>query len=518
MPLTPDRTLWSLLGERADEQPDAVLVGGGAPVSYAEMRLRAGRVAAGLLELDVRRGDHVLVQAGNRVEHLELLLGLNAIGAVYCPVSPELRGASLRHAIDLVGPSVAVLDAPSAQRWAADAGGSPCPRLLLDAEESLSTGDTRYLDACSGVPSAVDAVHDPGLPAMVLMTSGTTGRSKGVVLSSRFALSVAAVNVRERAIGAADRLHTSYSFSHTNPHCFTFLPALVAGAGFSWSPRFSVSGFWSQLREAGATQFSLFTAPMQMLLQAEPTEADRSHGASVCFSIGTPRGRGQEFEDRFGVQIVEAYGMTECGAITFRPHGTGRLESAGRPVAEWEVRVADARGEPAGPGAVGEILARPRRPGLLMEGYLDDAAATLAAFRDLWFHTGDTGYFDADGELWYIGRGSDVIRYRGENVSALDVETTVRATGLVEDVAAVALDAELGEDDLLLVVVPARDALAPDQLYDALVEDLPRYCLPRHIRLVPQLPRTETGRVIKGVLREQGVTAETWTAPRRGPA
>ena len=512
MPTAPDHTLWSLLGLHADRDAEAVLLA--APegvVTREEMRLRAGQLAAGLVELGVRQADRVAVHAANRVEHLELLFALNAIGATYCPIHPDLRGSSLRHVVDLLEPAAAFVDADRADRWGPEAASGGFPRVLLDdgvpgPEGSIPFSGLR-LDA------EVREAQDPSAPALILMTSGTTGRSKGVLISSRFALSTAKVNVRKRAISSADRLHTAYSFCHTNPHCFTFFPALVAGASMSWSQRFSVSRFWSELRSAGVTQFSLFTAPMLMLLGSEPTEHDRTHGASVCLSIGTPRGRGMEFEDRFGVRLVEAYGMTECGAITFQPEWGRRIESAGKPVEEWDVRVVDASQETVMPGQVGEIVGRPLRRGMLMDGYFRDERATLETLTDLWFHTNDLGYFDEDGYLWYVGRAKDVIRYRGENISAADVEETVRATKLVEDVAAVALSSELGEDDLLLVVVPTQANLDPQALYAALARDLPRYCLPRHIRFVPELPRTMTGRVVKDALRTQGVTADTWTQP-----
>lgn len=507
------QTLWSMLSARVKEDKDAVfLVGAHGLMTRGELMSQASRLAAGLATLGVRPGDRVAVHAANRVEQIELLFALNAIGGIYCPLHPDLRGGSLKHVVELLGPTTVFVDQERSSRWNADLIGGRVQRVLLDGALPGQLSHLGYSDLLTDEGLGENAwTGDAEAPALILMTSGTTGRSKGVLMSSQFALSVGHINVRSRGITPSDRLHTAYSFCHTNPHCFTLFPALVAGASMAWSEKFSASRFWTQIRDLGATQFSLFTAPMLILLGREETPDDTSHGASVCFSIGTARGRGREFEERFGIRIVEGYGMTECGAMTFQTADSRRLESVGKPVEEWEVRVVNEALEQLGPGMIGEIVGRPQRPGMLMSGYFRDASATLATYKDLWFHTNDSGYFDADGYLWYVGRANDVIRYRGENISAGDVEETVRATKLVSDVAAVALASDLGEDDLLLVVVESgQQTDNAGVLYDRLAQELPSFCLPRYIRFVHELPRTMTGRVMKEVLRRQGVTGDTW--------
>lgn len=513
-------TLWSQLSDLAEQDPGAVLLADTVrEYTRGDICARAGRLATGLSGLGVGPGDRVALHTANRVEQLETLFALNALGAVYSPLHPDLRGSSLRHTVTLLEPSLVIFDPARAGCWEAVVPSST-PQVLVGGMPSDGGLGIPFEDLLTDDgPAATAPAADPEAAALILMTSGTTGRSKGVVMSSRFARSVGEVNVRARQITAIDRLHSDYSFCHTNPHCFTLFPALAAGASMSWGERFSVSAFWSRVRDLGATQFSLFTATMLMLLNAEESEGDRSHGASVCFSVGTPRGRGLEFEERFGVRIIEAYGMSECGALTFQPVGARRLESAGKPVPEWDVRVVGPSQRSLAVGEVGEIVARPLQSGMLMNGYFRDDAATLRTYKDLWFHTGDSGYFDGDGYLWYVGRAGDVIRYRGENISATDVEETVRATSLVRDVAAVALASDLGEDELMLVVEPLRPDLPARELYDSLVPELPPFCLPRHIRVVDELPRNVTGRVLKHVLREQGTPTGTWSAPttRRTP-
>lgn len=514
-----DRTIWQQLLELVADDADAVLLRGPSQEhTRAQVHDRALAWAAALQRLGIGTGEHVLVHAGNRVEHVELLLASNLLGAVYSPVHPDLKGPLLRHAAELLSPAAVVVDEDRRPLWEAAGLAPNAMRLLLDGPVGIpATPGSHVANELLQAVRLEDVSHlhvpDPDRPALTVMTSGTTGPSKAVLMSSRFALGIGASNVRSRGITNRDRLHSDFSFCHTNAQCFTLFPALVAGAAMSWSERFSVSQFWDTLDQLGATQFSLFTAPMLMLLDRAPSPTDRRHRATTCFSVGTPRGRGKEFEQRFGVRLVEAYGMSECGALTFRAADHGPIESAGQPVPEWEVQVVDERLRPVPPHSPGRIVGRPRRPGLLMSGYLRDDAATLRTFQDLWYHTGDNGYFDADGNLWFLGRTGDVIRRRGENVSAHDVEETVRSTGLVRDAAAVGVPAALGEDDLLLVVELAQqDAVSADALYGALASELPRYCLPQYIRTVIELPRNTTGRVRKDVLRQEG-TAQAWTTP-----
>lgn len=500
-------TLYSLLAERASEDAHTVfLIDLSGETTRGAFIDRVDRLAGGLQQVGIGPRDRVTVQARNRREQLETLFALNRLGAVYAPLHPDLRGESLRHAVSMLDPAMCMVDAHAWEGITA---------LALDVRQIVLDGPAppgphvAYPDLLTaGAPAG--AVVQAQAPAMILMTSGTTGRSKGVVLSNRFVRSVAEVNRRCRRLGPEDRLHTCYSFCHTNPHCFTLAPALLAGGSMAWTERFSTSGFWHQVQTLGATQFSLFTSPMRMLLEQEPSDLDAKHGASICLAIGTPRGHGAEFEERFGVRLVEAYGMTECGAVSFQWDEARRLESAGKPVDEWDVRIMDPDGRLLDTGETGEIVGRPQAPGMLMDGYFRDPAATLRTYDDLWFHTGDRGYFDEDGFLWFAGRVKDVIRYRGENISAVDVEEAARATGLVRDAAAVGIESGLGEDELLLVAEADVGAEDPEALYESLAANLPRFSLPRHIRYVSTLPRTASGRVMKGQLRDEGAPAGTW--------
>jgi crotonobetaine/carnitine-CoA ligase len=250
---------------------------------------------------------------------------------------------------------------------------------------------------------------------------------------------------------------------------------------------------------------------MRMLLAAPATALDNTHGARTCFSVGTPAAAGKAFEERFGVNIVEGYGLTECGAITYQWSGARRLGSAGRPTPGWQVAIHDADGMSLPTGEIGEIVGRPDRRGLMMDGYVGRPQATLEVCKDLWFHTGDRGYLDDDGYLWFVDRQKDSIRRRGENISSYEIEEAIRQTGLCVDSAAFAVPSALGEDEVMVAVVP-KEALDPVDLVERLSTLLPGYALPSYVRTLDEMPRTPTGKIQKFKLRGDGVTNDTWSA------
>lgn len=496
-------TLWTLLRHRADTDGDAVLIRArDGDLTAAGLVARAVALSAGFAALGVVRGDTVAVLAENRREHFELVFALNRIGAVYAPVNPLYRGELVQNVLDTLRPAVIVIDAACrdlvgpyldrTDRWVA---------LDPQAAYGLPGRVVHYADLAAGGAPVPAAVTDHRKGTVVLFTSGTTGPSKGVAMSDRFCVEYATANALARGLGPGDVVYSCFAFCHASPIGYSLIPALVSGAGMAWAPRFSASGFWSDVSDLGVTQFAAFSATVLMLLAQPEADTDATHGATVCFAVGAPRG--EEFARRFGVRIVEGYGLSECGALAYD----------WVPVPGWTVAVVDADDEPLPAGATGEIVARPRRPGLLMDGYVGRPAETLGTYRNLWFHTGDSGYLDDAGRLHFVGRTKDAIRHRGENISAWEVERAVLATGLVHDCAAYPLpSAGLGEDDVAVAVV-AAPGFDPAELIAALVPRLPRYALPGFVRTMTDLPRTPTGKVRKHELRLAGRTPDIWQPP-----
>jgi crotonobetaine/carnitine-CoA ligase len=218
----------------------------------------------------------------------------------------------------------------------------------------------------------------------------------------------------------------------------------------------------------------------------------------------------RRIEERYGCRIVTMYGLTEAFPLAVWGIGDeGVPGSAGRTSRLFDVRIFDDHDAEVAPGEPGEIVCRPCAPQVMFKGYHHNPAATVAHWRNGWFHTGDLGRIDDNGFLFFVDRKKDAMRRRGENISSFEVEQSVLKHPGVVDVAAHAVPSEFGEDDVKIVVVCGR-AVTPQELYEHCLERMPRFAVPRYIEIVDDLPRNAVGRVLKYVLRERGVTANTW--------
>jgi carnitine-CoA ligase len=289
----------------------------------------------------------------------------------------------------------------------------------------------------------------------------------------------------------------------------------VLGATAALVERFSVRRFWAQVRRYRATVFDFLGATLTLLHKQSPAPDDVDNPARLGWGVPLPAWAG-EFERRFGVELVEVYGLSDAGIVLYnRPGEPRRPGSCGRPVEPFDVRVLDEDGFELPGGQVGEICVRPREPHVIMTGYLGMPDATAEAWRDLWFHTGDLALRDADGYFYFAGRTKDVIRRRGENIPALEIEDAVRRHSAVLDVAAFGVPSELTEEDVMVAVAvrPGHELNAPELLAHC-AELLPRHMVPRYVELTDTLPRTPTEKVEKHVLRARGVRESTFDSER----
>ena len=243
-----------------------------------------------------------------------------------------------------------------------------------------------------------------------------------------------------------------------------------------------------------------------------PSPAERLHVARTACVAPVPASIHRECEDRFGVMLLDGYGLTETTpAIAFTPYGAAREGSCGIPLANIEIRVAGSDGATLPPGGRGELLVQIHESHVIMNGYYKDPATTEAV-RGGWFHTGDRGWMDEDGYLFFVDRIKDVIRRRGENISAAEIEQAVLAIPAVQEAAAVGVpsDIEGGEDDVAVFVLPRTGAtVAPEDVIHACEARLAKFMVPRFVGIVDGFPRTETQRIRKFALREQGTEGRT---------
>ena len=218
-----------------------------------------------------------------------------------------------------------------------------------------------------------------------------------------------------------------------------------------------------------------------------------------------------EFNRKYNIVMRSGYGSTEGNVPCYLPRNSINFESCGQVIPGFEVRIADEFGVELNRGEIGEILIRSSVPYALMLGYDSDPISTVQAWKNLWFHSGDSGMMDNQGNLYFKGRVKDSIRVKGENISAFEVEQTILQLKGVSEVAAIAVPSELGGDDLMVVIVrdPNTD-LNAETVIELTTKYLPRFSIPRYVEFVSELPKTPTNKVQKVILRNRGITSNTW--------
>ena len=363
-----------------------------------------------------------------------------------------------------------------------------------------------------GAPVEVDV--GPGDLTTILYTSGTTGPSKGAMLANKYWYDATVSTNDRRDIQPSDVFYVSSPMFHAASWVVCIYSALTTGLPVAIDRRFSVSEFWNRLRHYQATQIFTMSAMHMWLLAAPPADDDRANPARVWGPVPLAAELHEPFKARFGIDhLWFTYGQTEALMLTStdvaRPYKPG---SAGWARPGIELAVVDEHDQVLPPDSTGELVVRPRSPHTIMDGYWDNAEASLRAFRNLWYHTGDVARLDGDGEVFFIDRRADYLRVRGENVSSFEVESTIAEHPAVAEVAAFAVSAgESAEDDIMIVVILADGAaVTAVELCSYCNEHLPYFAVPRYIDFVTELPRTPTNRVQKYQLRERGVTDTTW--------
>jgi crotonobetaine/carnitine-CoA ligase len=462
----------------------------GRETSYREFRAAAHEWAARLLEWGVLPGDRVALLVDNRPEFVELWFACQLLGATVVPFNPHLPEDTHRHLLRVIAPRVcAVGVAEPAPAFEAALAAERVPALRLDEERIDRTGDGDDVE-----PVALDPRHT----GQVIFTSGTTGRPKGGVQSVELIHALLGVAGR---IGLTpdDRLLVAAPLFHGLGQAW-FQYASGIGATVIVAPRFSARTFWRDCRASGATAMQHVGAVLSFLLKQPPGERDRDHRVRLSFGVGAPADLWEAFEARFGVSVVEYYGMTETGLIAF--NSPAKVGSCGRRTGLLALRLVDDEGRDVAQGKPGEAWTRPLKPGGKMPVYYADEEATEASRTDGWFRTGDLLREDADGYLYFLGRKKESLRRRGENIVPEDVERCVAAVPTVSEVAAVAVPSPHGDDDIKLCVVlngPAPKDLAP--LAAEISAAVPPTMRPRYLSLHDALPYTATAKVRRGELR-----------------
>ncbi|KAK5050877.1 hypothetical protein LTR84_003436 [Exophiala bonariae] len=473
----------------------------GHEISYAVFGARVSRLAGGLRELGVQPGDRVLVMMRNSIEMVETWMSTNRLGAIWVPINPELRSSTLHHAVLAVRAKLLIVDEGIyAEVKSALPGEIP---FYINGTES---GELLNQLHSLGQPVTKAVPVESSTTAAFLLTSGSTGRSKPCMLSHRYFLVTAQGLVDGLALGADDVLYCPFPLYHLDATGMTVVPALFLGATAALSPRFSASNFWHEIRKTEATVYDFMGATLALIFKQNASSQDREHRVRVAWGVPIPA-FAKEYEHRFGHPLVTLYGSTESG-LPIIQQGDFATGSCGKPRKGFHVRIADPAGNALPPQTPGQLLLRSDIPGALFSGYFDEPQKTAEAFTGQWMNTGDVAKVDNRGNVFFVGRLKDVIRRRGENINAAEVEEEFLQHPDVVVAAASAVPSELGwgtEDDLKVTVQLRESSLTDEgELWSWSVAKMARFQVPDVIEIVPEIAKTPTGKVEKSRLNRKG--------------
>lgn len=490
-----------LLARRAQADPSGIFARyEGAHISFGDLDRLATTLALWMRRIGLQPRDTVALMLRNSPLALALLFAIARARAIWVPINVQSRGENLGYIFNHSAPKLIIAEA--ALGAIIDASGATLAGVQIFTAAMVQT----IVNDPGEAPSWSEAAPAADETFAVMYTSGTTGRPKGVLVSHRMLrLSGEAVTLVSEA-RAGDVMLMWEPLYHIGGAQMIVLP-LICDVTLAMVEHFSASQFWKQVKASGVSHIHFLGGILQILLKQPPSALDRTHGARIAWGGGCPREIWRSFEQRFGMQIRECYGMTECSSITTY-NDNGILGSVGHPARWFNVELIGPTGEPVAKGQRGEIVVRTTLPGAITRGYLSNPEATARALRGDAFYTGDLGSFDAAGNMYFHGRMTDNVRVRGENVSALEVEQVASKHPAVEDCAMIGITAEIGEQDIKLFVKRrAGAALAPQELSDWLAERLAPYQNPRYIAIVDDFERTASQRIMKHKLAALTVAA-----------
>lgn len=503
----------------------------GTALTYAEVNARVNRLAHGMAAFGIRRREHVGILLPNCLDFLFAWFALSKLGAVEVAISDAYKGSFLAHPLQLSRSRTLITTATLAQRLVDIEDQIPIETIVLVTEPGadpavLPPAFRRirvhpFADLYSDNAANPPDITTPQDPAAVLLTSGTTGPSKGVVMPHSQFYFFAEEDVQLMRLKEDDVYMTGFPLFHGNAQFLTVYPSMIAGAHCVLYPRFSASDWAGRARRSGATVTNLLGATLAFICAQPPSPDDRAHKIRCIYAAPLSTDLAGPFSERFGVkEFVDGFGQTEISNVFMTPPGAPRPPGAsGVLVDQWfEIRLADPEtGEPVPEGQAGELWVRHKHPGIISTEYLGMPDKTIESRRDLWFHTGDALRRDAQGWYYFVDRVKDALRRRGENISSFEVEAVLRSHASVADCAVigVAADEKAGEDEVMAFLIPREGQTLDYAAISAWCDSrMPAFMIPRYFDQLQELPRTPTEKVRKKELRERGVGPQTWDRTR----
>ncbi|GAA3525271.1 ATP-dependent acyl-CoA ligase [Aeromicrobium panaciterrae] len=495
---------------QAPERTFATFPAEGRTWTWAEADAAANRMANALAELGVGRGSRVAVLSENSSAMVQVILGTTKLGAIYVPLHTSWRGEQLEHGLGIVHPHVIVCQVQYLESMAAV--GASAPTVVIDCDTAGPDLDDLVARADSSSPEPPpDPYLDVWDPYAVIFTSGTTGRSKGV-LCPYGQLFAQVEHPMLPVVTADDTFLGDMPLFHVGG-LLAMMAVLQLGATWVVTPRIRIGTYWEIVRNHGVTHATLLPQ-VATFLQKQPERPDDAVNPLRIIMTGSFSRGLDQWCKRFGVKNrYRFYNSTELCAPLMTGLDPEESASTGHVRPGVAVDVIDSEGKSVERGTVGELIVRSSRPWEMFLGYLGDYTATSAAWTDGWFRSGDLFVQTGENTYQHVDRLADAIRRRGENISAFELEEVILRHPAVYSCAVVGVpdDEVLGDHDIKACVQPRKgETLDPAELVAFLDERLPPFAVPRYVDILEELPRTATTKIRKSELRSAGVTDSTW--------
>lgn len=517
-----DRIFGKMLKQQAEQAGNTpFLVNDSVSITFAQAELITNCLATGLAAQGVGAGDRVALLIGNRPEMVLLSLAVNKLSAIWIPINTDYKGEWLLDTLERSRPSLLVIDGEF-QHLVAEIEGKLTVKqrvLIGDVETSSLSDITSYQQLLDNDPMVVDyskmAYSDT---CAILWTSGTTGKSKGVMQSyNAWIRSIVDGSSKLYDSQEGDIIYSVLPLFNSGAWVTNIYRSLIEGIPCVIEEKFSVSQFWDRVKKFKATQTFVIGAMGIFLMNTPEKPSDKDNTLKTAGIVPLPPHLWGPFEDRFGIRLIRTgLGMSECLLVINQtdPDSDVPVYALGFAPDDLDLDLFDEKGQPVADGESGEICIKPLAEHLIFNGYFDNPEATETSYRDGWFMTGDMARKDPEsGAYFYVDRKKDAVRYAGRNISTLEVESVFRRHPAVEDVAAFGIPSEElpSEDELKVnVVLKADQTASAEELCAFVNENAPHYFVPRYLDFVNSLPYTPTNKVQKFKLREQGVSADCW--------
>lgn len=508
LPRREDCVVKALLDDRAQRIPNQrlALFEDGTEWTWAECREQVRSEAAALQALGVRAGDRVIAWLPSGPALVRAWFAINYLGAIFVPLNTAYRGATLQHVINACGARLLLAHPSLRERL---------DGLALESVERVVSVGGPGEHALVGDLATFDdsAQPQPWDIQSVIYTSGTTGLSKGVL--SPYLQLYTTATVVYGYLREGEGILVNLPMFHVGGTSSIAI-ALIRSGSFHLVDGFSTDKFWDQVRRGRCTTTSGLIGIMGAFLMKSPDRPEDRQHTLRCLTGFPVNEQTVRIRDRFGIDYCTGFNMTEVSAPIVSELNSDVFGACGKPRSGVECRLVDAHDIEVPDGSPGELIVRSDFPWTFNSGYDGLPAATAEAWRNGWFHTGDILRKDSTGNYFFVDRLKDSIRRRGENVSSLEVEAAVRTHAGVDEVIAVGIPVESEEEVMVVVVAKSGVTIEPRQLTEWLVPRLPYFAVPRFVRIVDAIPKTETNKQRKFPFREAGVTSDTWDREAAG--